>query len=166
MLRIVNGEYQTKSGRGDRAGDGAVSHPRDGGRSCLSGKSYVFNYGVASIATRQPVADGTLFEIGSVSKTFTAALASYAQVMGRLSLSDTTYKYLPELRGHPLGDVTLINLGTHTREDFRYNFPVVSLTMSNYLSISRIGSPFMPRAHIGPIRIPGSVCLVLSRPKL
>lgn len=46
----------------------------------VAGKSYVFNYGVTSTATRNPVAQGTLFEVGSISKTFTATLASYAQI--------------------------------------------------------------------------------------
>ena len=78
-------------------------------------KAYVFDYGVASVATRKPVSRDTLFEIGSVSKTFTATLASYAQVSGALSLSDKVGKYLPLLRGSPFGDeVSLLDLGTHT----------------------------------------------------
>jgi beta-lactamase class C len=56
----------------------------------VGGKRYVLDYGVASTKTRKPVTDSTLFEIGSVSKTFTATLASWAQVNGQLSLSDRT----------------------------------------------------------------------------
>ncbi len=78
------------------------------------GETYIFDYGVASAATRKPVTHNTLFEIGSISKTFTATLASYAQAMGRLSLSDKTSKYLPSLRGTKFGEVSLLNLGTHT----------------------------------------------------
>ena len=80
----------------------------------IAGKSWVFNYGVASTETHTPVADATLFEVGSISKTFTATLTSWAQVDGRLSLSDKVEKYLPSLRSTPFGDVTLLNLGTHT----------------------------------------------------
>lgn len=81
----------------------------------VAGQAYVFDYGVASVATRQPVSRNTMFELGSVSKTFTATLASYAQVSGALSLSDKVGKYLPLLRGSPFGDeVSLLNLGTHT----------------------------------------------------
>jgi beta-lactamase class C len=80
----------------------------------FAGEPYLLSYGVASRATRQPVTPYTLFEIGSVSKTFTATLATYAQASGTLSLSDKTGKYLPSLRGHPFGDVSLIHLGTHT----------------------------------------------------
>jgi beta-lactamase class C len=78
------------------------------------GKPYVYNYGVASTQSGKPVTDATLFELGSVSKTFTATLASYAQLDGKLSLSDGTQQYLPTLRGRPFGKVSLLNLGTHT----------------------------------------------------
>jgi len=78
------------------------------------GRAYVFNYGVASLQTKEAVTDDTLFELGSVTKTFTATLASYAQVKGYLSLSDTTGKYLPALQGSKFGNVTLLELATHT----------------------------------------------------
>jgi beta-lactamase class C len=77
-------------------------------------KHYVFNYGLASTQTRKPVTRETLFELGSVSKTLTATLASYAQVSGYLSLSDQTSKFLPSLHNSKFGDVSLLNLGTHT----------------------------------------------------
>src|ERR1700685_2434491 len=64
----------------------------------IQGRNHVYEYGVASKAGR-PVTSNTLFEIGSVSKTFTATLTSYAQVSGRLSLSESASKYLPSLRG-------------------------------------------------------------------
>ena len=80
----------------------------------VAGQSYVFNYGVASTQTRQPVTRDTLFELGSVSKTLTATLASYAEVNGFHFLSDKTSKYLPVLQGSSFGDVSLLNLGTHT----------------------------------------------------
>jgi beta-lactamase class C len=78
------------------------------------GKPYVFNYGLASRKPRTPVTGNTLFELGSISKTFTATLAAKAQIDGYVSLSDRTSKYLPVLKDTPFGDVTLLNLGTHT----------------------------------------------------
>ena len=78
------------------------------------GKTYVFSYGVASATTKKPVDAETLFEVGSISKTFTATLASYAQVRGNLSLSAPISTYLPALRGTKFGNVTALALGTHT----------------------------------------------------
>src|SRR5216684_6217859 len=69
----------------------------------VAGKPYVFSYGVASTETRRPVTRDTLFEIGSVTKTFTATLASYARVSGYLSLSDRIGKYLPALQDSEFG---------------------------------------------------------------
>jgi beta-lactamase class C len=79
-----------------------------------NGQSYIFNFGIASRATGKPITDRTLFEVGSVSKTFTATLSSYAQVSGQLSLADPASKYLSVLRGSHFDEVTLLNLGTHT----------------------------------------------------
>ena len=80
----------------------------------FDGRSYVFEYGTVSRATGKPVTGNTLFEVGSVSKTFTATLAAYAQVNGRLSLVDPASKYLPALRGSHFDAVSLLHLGTHT----------------------------------------------------
>jgi len=80
----------------------------------VDGRAQVFNYGVASTQTRKPVTDATLFELGSVSKTFTATLTQWAQVDKRLSLNDSVGEYLPTLRGTPFGGVSLLDLGTHT----------------------------------------------------
>ena len=80
----------------------------------VAGQSYVFDYGLASKAGGKPVTHDTLFELGSISKTLTATLASYAQVDGKLKLSDRVDTYLPQLQGTQFGAVSLINLGTHT----------------------------------------------------
>ncbi|WP_244817961.1 class C beta-lactamase [Caballeronia sp. Lep1P3] len=81
----------------------------------VGGEPYVFDYGVASKESGKPVTRDTLFELGSVSKTFTATLSAYAQEEGRLSLADSVSRHLPELRGTAFGDdVTLLELGTHT----------------------------------------------------
>jgi beta-lactamase class C len=89
----------------------------------LHGKPHVYDYGVASKATGKPVTADTLFEIGSVSKTFTATLTTYARVTGKLSLSDTPGQYLPSLRGSNIDKVTLLNLGTHTPGGFPLQLP-------------------------------------------
>jgi beta-lactamase class C len=77
-------------------------------------QSYVYNYGLASVSTQQPVTDQTLFEIGSISKTFTANLAAYADVSGKFTLSDKVIKHFPLVHKGDLDKVTLLNLATHT----------------------------------------------------
>ena len=89
----------------------------------VNGKNYFYNYGVASKETRQAVANTTLFEIGSVSKTFTATLASYAQANGLFSLSDSVSQHLPYLRGSSFDNISLLHLGTHTAGDFPLQVP-------------------------------------------
>lgn len=80
----------------------------------IQGQTYVFNYGMASVEARHPVTDATIFEVGSISKTFTATLATYAEARGKLQLSDTVGSYLPELAGTDFGRLQLYYLGTHT----------------------------------------------------
>ena len=80
----------------------------------LGEKTYVFNYGVADLAQQTPVTEETMFEIGSISKTFTATLATYAEVLGKLKLTDATAQYWPELAGTDFGRLQLFHLGTHT----------------------------------------------------
>ncbi|MDO8877702.1 MAG: class C beta-lactamase [Pseudolabrys sp.] len=87
------------------------------------GRRAVYNFGVMLKASGQPVTGDTLFEIGSVSKTFTATLAAYAEGDGRLSLSDMASKYLPVLRGSAFDRVSLLNLGTHTTGGMPLQFP-------------------------------------------
>lgn len=83
----------------------------------------VFNYGVASKASEQPVNGDTLFEIGSISKTFTATLAAYAEVQGKLSLADSVSKHLPLFEGSEFGKVSLSNLGTSVSGGMPLQFP-------------------------------------------
>ncbi|WP_397452316.1 class C beta-lactamase [Pseudomonas sp. NA-150] len=89
----------------------------------VDGKLRYYNFGVASRDTQLTITRDTLFEIGSVSKTFTATLASYAQANNQLSLGDSPGKYLPELKGSPLDNVMLINLATHTAGGFPLQLP-------------------------------------------
>ncbi|WP_414088132.1 class C beta-lactamase [Rhizobium sp. BR 314] len=89
----------------------------------IKGERYVFNYGVASKEASQKVTNDTIFEIGSVSKTFTAVLASYAQVSGKLSFSDKATKYMPELAGSSFDKISLLELGTYTAGGLPLQFP-------------------------------------------
>ncbi|ERS03473.1 beta-lactamase [Acinetobacter sp. COS3] len=89
----------------------------------LNGQHYFVNYGVASKQSQQPVRNDTLFELGSVSKTFNATLAGYAQAQGKLSFSDHPAKYFPELNNTAVNRATILNLGTYTAGGFPLQFP-------------------------------------------
>jgi beta-lactamase class C len=80
----------------------------------VAGERHVFVYGVASKETQAPVTKDTLFELGSVSKTFTATLATYAQAQGKLSLDAHPAKHMPALQDSAVNDATLLHLGTYT----------------------------------------------------
>lgn len=89
----------------------------------IDGERHFIDYGVASKASRAPVTRDTLFELGSISKTFTATLAAYAEVEGKWSLEDSLSAHMPELKGTPLGDVRLLELATHTAGGFPLQLP-------------------------------------------
>ncbi|MGV8888417.1 MAG: class C beta-lactamase [Pseudomonas sp.] len=89
----------------------------------VNGQSHYFNYGVASKENGKAVTKDTLFEIGSVSKTFTATLAAYAQATGKLSLSDKASSVLPELRGSAFDNISVLQLGTYSAGGLPLQFP-------------------------------------------
>lgn len=80
------------------------------------------SYGIADLASGTPVADGTRFVIGSISKLFTAIAIVRLRDAGRLDLDDPVRRHLPwfQLAGDPAPTVTirelLLQLGGLPRE--------------------------------------------------
>ncbi|MCV2368657.1 class C beta-lactamase [Roseateles oligotrophus] len=89
----------------------------------VNGQASFHNYGLASRAAKLPVNEHTLFELGSISKTFTATLASYAQVLGKLSLNDHPGRFMPALKGRSIDRAALIHLATYTAGGLPLQFP-------------------------------------------
>lgn len=77
------------------------------------GQDYVYTAGMADRAAAVPVTAETLFELGSISKTFNVTLAALAAHQGRLSLADPVADHLPALKGSAIGLVSLMDLATH-----------------------------------------------------
>ncbi len=107
----------------------------------VDGQEYFFNYGVASKASGAPVTRDTIFEIGSVSKTFTATLASAAQVLGKVSFDDHPGTFMPQLRGTAVDKASLLDLGTFTAGGFPLQFPDAVTTDAEMLAYFRQWKP-------------------------
>lgn len=52
-------------------------------------------FGVANLATKEAVTSKTLFEIGSITKTFTCSMAAVLSLNQQINFSDPAQKYLP-----------------------------------------------------------------------
>ncbi|WP_417702692.1 PRC family class C beta-lactamase [Pseudomonas sp.] len=87
------------------------------------GQQHFFEYGVASRESGQAVDRHTLFELGSISKLFTATLGAYAEASGTLNLSDNASQYLPALRGTAFDHISLLDLATYTAGGLPLQFP-------------------------------------------
>ena len=81
------------------------------------GKTHVYGYGETKKGSNKLPDGNTLFEIGSITKTFTATLLADLVVKGKINLSDPVNKYLPDsisdlqYNGKP---VTIQSLSNHS----------------------------------------------------
>ncbi|MCU0444280.1 MAG: serine hydrolase [Microscillaceae bacterium] len=82
-----------------------------------NGKTEYFNAGYLNQSQKRKIDANTVFEIGSISKTFTALLLAQAIQKGQIGLDDPIQKYLPKDVVLPTqGDkqITFRHLATHT----------------------------------------------------
>ena len=86
-------------------------------------QAHYFSYGVASKLERTPVTADTLFEIGSLSKTYTATLAALASAEGSLDLTAQAQRYQPALAGSALGKARVLDLGAYSADCLPLQFP-------------------------------------------
>lgn len=77
------------------------------------GETHIYTSGVAVRAPEPPVTAETLFELGSVSKLFTVALAVLAQERGLLSLDEPVSTAMPALAESAFDTITLYDLAAH-----------------------------------------------------
>ncbi|WP_203070917.1 serine hydrolase [Falsiroseomonas ponticola] len=83
----------------------------------------LFFFGMADPARAAPVGDGTLFELGSLSKLVTVALAALAVEEGRLRWEDAPGRHVPEISGPGTDRLTLLHLATHCTGGMPLQFP-------------------------------------------
>ena len=109
-----------------------------------NGHHEFFNYGVASRQTRALVSADTLFEVGSISKTYTATLATYAESLGKLQLTDSPAQLLPALQGSAFAKLNLIHLGTHTGGGFPLQVPDAVRNDADLMAYLKAWTPQYP----------------------
>ena len=106
LVKVINHKIQT-----EKMGVGAAIVVIDGN------KTEFHNVGLSQLASQTPVNHETLFEIGSITKTFTAtALASMVKE-GKVKLSDPVQDFLPKNVTLPFKNskpITLLSLANHT----------------------------------------------------
>ena len=81
-------------------------------------------YGWANLELKSPVTSHSLFNIGSIGKTFTATAIMLLQKEGKLSIDDPIGKYLDSLPDS-WNNITIKNLLSHTSgiRDYAHDFP-------------------------------------------
>ncbi|MBB6131389.1 serine hydrolase domain-containing protein [Mucilaginibacter lappiensis] len=80
------------------------------------GKITTYNYGETTKDNKQLPTLHTIYEIGSITKTFTATLLAYYVNEGKVKLTDPVIKYLPDsvAKNPELKLITLESLSNHT----------------------------------------------------
>jgi CubicO group peptidase (beta-lactamase class C family) len=76
---------------------------------------YKNGFGIADVKTKEPVTTKTLFNLGSITKTFVAYGILKLASENKLSLDDDLYKYFPDFKNAAIAkQVRLYHLLTHT----------------------------------------------------
>ncbi len=81
-----------------------------------NGKTSIYSYGETVKGNHKLPDANTIFELGSITKTFTGTLLAYYVNAGKVSLNDPITKFLPvAVAANPaLKDIKLVNLSNHT----------------------------------------------------
>ncbi len=112
-------------------------------------KKYETYYGLQSVQDKKAVSSSTIFELGSVSKLFTATAGGYAKTKGTISFKDTPGKYWKELKNTPIDQVNLLQLATYTSGNLGLQFPDEVQTDQQVLTFFK---DWKPKNSIGEYR--------------
>lgn len=87
------------------------------------GNPKYFTYGVINTEHHIPVTEYSLFEIGSVSKTFTGVLGGDALARGEINLNHPARCYWPALIDSKWNNINLLQLATYTEGGLPWQIP-------------------------------------------
>jgi CubicO group peptidase (beta-lactamase class C family) len=91
------------------------------------GESYSYNYGFADKGSKHAPTARTIYEIASVTKSFTGILLAHAVLEKKIGLGDDIHRYLPgpflnlAYEGHP---VRVVDLANHTAGFPKFILPI------------------------------------------
>jgi CubicO group peptidase (beta-lactamase class C family) len=83
----------------------------------LKNDSVIFSkgYGLADLSTKESISSTTLFNLGSISKTFVANAILILQQQGKLSVEDSLYKFFPAFKNKAIAQkIKIKHLLTHS----------------------------------------------------
>ncbi len=78
------------------------------------GKIFYYNFGYADVAKQRAVTTETLFELGSISKTFAGVIGAMALERGTIKLTDPVTKHWPLLTNPQWQNINMQHLATYT----------------------------------------------------
>jgi CubicO group peptidase (beta-lactamase class C family) len=129
LLKQHADQIPVDAARGLRPGTGANGHPMYPGAVVIAGHDGVvaefaadgYNLLYANpegeqlpSSMRIKTTTDTIYDLASLTKLFTATVAVQLMEQGRLALSDTVVKHLPEFASNGKSDITILQLLTHT----------------------------------------------------
>ncbi|MGF7164746.1 beta-lactamase class C [Pantoea sp. AN62] len=113
------------------------------------GRAQFINAGVADLASGRRVTENTLFELGSVSKTFTGVLAGVMIRNGDIALNDPVQKYWPQLTGTQWHHIRMLHLATYTAGGLPLQLPD---EVTDQASLLNYYQQWQPQAAPGTLR--------------
>jgi CubicO group peptidase (beta-lactamase class C family) len=78
------------------------------------GNTYHYSFGLADLASKTAVTPDTLFELGSISKTYAGVLGAMAIESGAIALTDPVAKHWPALTNPQWQQINMQHLATYT----------------------------------------------------
>ena len=117
--------------------------------------SFVKSYGIANMNHKVPITSGTVFDVGSIAKQFTAACIFLLEQQGKLSLEDPIQRFLPEMPVYDGDTVRIRHLIHHISglRDYAEIMGYAGTPFNNYFT-EKMGLDIMSRQQ-GPNFKPG-----------